>query len=342
MITTLAAIRDVPHPAWRLLYVGQQRADLTSDISPAVLSITYHDKAEGEASEIEVELEDRLHRWQGPAFPRRGDTLQLDIGYAGALVPCGQFEIDEVELEGPPDVVHIKAISAGIMPDMRTHASRAYHGRTILQIAEEVAKRHGLTVVGAPAEPEVTLERVTQRHETDLAFLRRLANLYGYSFTLRGRQLVFEAREHLERTAPTLTITRQPTTRFRFRARTGRVFRSAAVSYHDARSKKLHAHRETASGDVPCGDTISVPQRCESGTDAKAKAKAALHGHNRHERTASLSLVGDAKVAARVNVRLTGWGQFDGMYHVDSSSHRLTRGGGYETTAELRQVEAAT
>jgi len=334
----------VPHPAWRLKYSQEGRGgDISEDISPSVISVTYHDKEEHAASEIEVKVEDSNHLWQGPWFPQRGDVLDLSIGYTGAVVPCGLFEIDEVFADGPPDVCTIKAISAYVTPALRTRFSRAYEGQTLRQIAATIALNHGLELVFDQVAPDVTLNRVTQKHETDLGFLRRIANAYGYGFTIRGQQLVFRSRLEAEAAPPIDTINRTNLMGFNFKTVTHQIYQAAEVSYFDPSLKALTTATATARRDASTGDTLSVPQRAETGQDATAKAEAALHGNNMAEVTGTLNGEGNTLWFAGFNVTVTGFGQWNGTYHIDRSRHSLRRGTteGYLTSIEVRRVANA-
>jgi hypothetical protein len=335
----IAVSTEVPHPKWTLLY-GHGGWDITNNISGAVLSVAYIDKAEHATSTIEVKVEDRDKQWQGPWFPLKGDLLQLSIGYTNLQVLCGLFEIDDLELEGPPDVFHLKGISAHITPDLRTHFSRHYEGQSLSEIAATIAQAHSLTVVGAPATPDVTLARITQKHETDLAFLRRLAHLYGYTFTVRGTELVFMARTSLEQLAPVAVIDRSAVERFTFSSQTWRVYRAAEVSYFDPHTKALITARAEADPPVATGDVLKIPERAESGQDAHAKAEAALHGNNRYEVTAQLTVYGDPRLLAGLTVTVSGFGRYDGPYQLDGTRHALVRSGGYTTSLEAHRVAA--
>ena len=105
-------------PAWSLTYKG---VAISKKIERMVESITYISHAGGASPELEVELEDRDKRWQGPWMPTRGDIVALAIGYANeSLVSCGSFQVDEVELKLPPDTVHLRCIAAYISDALRT------------------------------------------------------------------------------------------------------------------------------------------------------------------------------------------------------------------------------
>ena len=166
-----------------------------------VLAIRYVDRLDGASGELEVELEDSTKRWQGPWYPALGDIVSLQIGYSGeALLDCGEFQIDELELDGPPDVMRLRCLAAYITPAMRTANTVAYENMGIVEIAALIAAKYGLVMVTASSESEsdVVFARVTQRRQTDLEFLKRLAREHNFDFTVRGGQLVFYARPALE------------------------------------------------------------------------------------------------------------------------------------------------
>jgi uncharacterized protein len=95
----LASATSLPvrHPRWVLNYAGQ---NITAGVTTMATEISYKDKVEHLSDEVEVTLEDRDRRWQGPWFPVRGDLVELFIGYDGEeLLDCGDFQVDELELD---------------------------------------------------------------------------------------------------------------------------------------------------------------------------------------------------------------------------------------------------
>src|SRR5512135_694849 len=120
-------------PKWILTYDG---VNVTADVSAMILAIKYVDRLGGGSGEVEVELEDHSKRWQGPWYPQLGDAMSLRIGYRGEqLLDCGDFQVDEIELNGPPDVVTLRGLSASITASMRTRNSSAYENMSLVQIA---------------------------------------------------------------------------------------------------------------------------------------------------------------------------------------------------------------
>ncbi|MGH7247596.1 MAG: phage late control D family protein, partial [Pseudomonadota bacterium] len=248
------AAYSVRSPQWILNYAG---VDISGDISAMVRGITYVDRLDGASGELCVEVEDHAQRWQGPWSPALGDGVEALIGYQGGqLLECGAFQIDDLELLGPPDVFRLRCLSAYITPGMRTRNSVAYEGQTLVGIAATIAVKYGLALVSAPGLEDVVFARVTQRDESDLDFLRRLAAEFDYAFTVRGTQLVFYARSALADGSPVATIVRGSLARFEFRHRTRRIYSSASAAYFDPAGKQLIAQTVSALGAAPTGDTL--------------------------------------------------------------------------------------
>jgi len=329
---------SVRTPQWVITYDG---VDITTDISHMVLAISYVDRL-GEASgEVQVELEDHAKRWQGPWYPGLGNILSLQIGYRGEqLLDCGSFQVDELEFDGPPDVTRLRCLAAYITAQMRTPNTVAYENQSIVEIAGQIASKYGLSLVAASSalESDVAFARVTQRRETDLGFLKRLAIEHNFDFTVRGAQMVFYARTALEAVVPVFALTRSDSTRFSFRNRTRRIYSGAEVSYFNPDIKQLIAQTATANTPEPTTDTLKIVARSETGQQALVKAQAALHLHNMVFIDASIEGPGNVMLVAGNQVEVAGWGALDGAYLIETARHQLTRASGYTTSIAARRV----
>jgi len=241
-------------------------------------------------------------------------------------------------LSGPPDVFRLGCLAAYITPPMRTENSVGYENQSLLGIAELIAVKYDLVLFAAPEVESLVFERITQRRETDLAFLKRLANEHDYDFTVRSSTMVFYAVSALESAPPVATILRTSTEQFLFRNRTRRIFAASQVAYFDPDIKQLLLAGVGAEPAAPTGDTLKVLTRCENGQEAMVKAQAALHLDNRLFVTVHLVTPGTASLVAGVNVVLSGWGNLDGTYLVEIARHHLSLAHGYTTEIEARRV----
>ncbi len=329
--------QPVRQPVWILEY---EKKDISAAIAPFVLQVIYTDNLAGESDELEVNIEDRDHRWKNAWAPAKGDRINVRIGYRGEqMLPCGEFQVDEIEYNGPPDTVTIRALAAGVKESLRTKNSKAFEGMTLKKIAEKIAASHGLTVTGSV--PEIRVGRVTQNQEKDLAFLKRLAERYGYVFSVRGTQLVWHEQAALDQASAVAVIRRTGLVgTYTLRTKTSQVYRGCQVSYFDPKKKKLITHTFKAEG-ISTGDVLKLVERCESKAQAEVKAKAALRNTNGRQVEGNLPVEGDQRLVAGLNVTLEGWGVLDGAYQVLKSRHVMERGGGYRTEIEVSTASAA-
>ncbi len=324
----------VPQPQFRLTY---DKKDVTAELAPYILQITYTDVLEGESDELEVNIEDKDHRWKNGWFPGKGDKLKLEIGYYGEpLANMGGFEIDEIEFNGTPDTITIRALAAGVKEALRTDNTVAYEDMTLEEIAKAIAKKHGYKLTGKVAESKRTrkAKRVTQQKEKDLAFLKRLGEAEGVIFSVKDGQLVWHDRDTLDAAKSITVINRADMLRFTFRTKTATTYKACEVSYHDPKTKALITHTFKAP-DVVSGDVLKLNQRCESKEEAVIKAAAALRNSNGKQVEGNITLYGNQKLRAGCNIEVKGLGLLDGGYQILKARHSMERGRGYTTEIEL-------
>lgn len=338
---------EVRQPYLKVLYNG---TNITEDVSRYLLSLTYTDKVAGESDELEIELEDTDGLWRGPWYPDKGAKLDVTIGYIDQTLRCGVFELDEIELAGPGDTVRLRGLAAGITGALRTTRSYAHEKKTLRQIAQTAAARNGLTVEGNI--PEVRFERITQNRETDLSFLKRIGAEFGCLFSVRDKKLVFTTIYEIEDRGASGELDRLDLTSYSFRDKATKTYKDAKVSYHNPKEKKVVAtdyktsQESNADGfaysQIATGDTKVIYTKAENKQQAEQKAKAHLHKANSVQQEGSINIEGNPTVVAGNNLSLTGMGKLSGKWHVHESSHSITRGEGYKTTANLKRVGTAS
>lgn len=181
--------------------------NVTAALRESVIRISLRDNVAGEADELEIELDDTDQRFRGAWYPSKGDILRCKLGrVALPLVDFGEFEIDQITFSGPPSVVSIRALSAGVQKAIRTREGKAFEDVSLANIIGHIAKKNKLKVVGKIRS--IHIDRVTQYGETDVGFLTRLSTQYGYVFKIKGGQIVFteQAAIHGAKTSYTLGL----------------------------------------------------------------------------------------------------------------------------------------
>ncbi|HCM1915260.1 TPA: phage protein D [Salmonella enterica subsp. salamae serovar 28:r:e,n,z15] len=339
----------VPEPVFVLRY---NLKDITHDITAYATSITFTDKLSGESDELEVELEDSEQRWREAWYPGMSDTLTLQMGLKGKkLTDCGGFSIDEIELSGPPDSISIRGRSAPVTRAMRTRSNRGFENTTLAAIAGRIARKHKLRLEGQ-IEP-LTLERITQYGESDLAFLKRLANDYGYMVKVTPEKLIFSHLGTL-RDAPVIrTLTPQDVSRYTLRDTLHEVYKGVKNKHQNSQTRTLVTYKADGTKDtrqekrkqvqVPFRlpeesagvDTLNTYERASNPGESRAKGKAKLDSKNEYKHAGTLSLEGDLSLRAGASVMLSGFGRSDGKWLIISARHSLTRGSGLTTDIDI-------
>jgi phage protein D len=216
------------------------------DTAGDLLGFEYTDNADGKVDDLQISLMDRKGLWRGDWLPRKGAKLWASIlpAFGDGELVCGDMWIDEVEAGGPPSVTTIKAVSVPLGEENSirgTKRTRAWEATTLEGIAKNTADVSGLKLFyqGDPVE----VERADQHEESDLAFLARLAEDFGYVVKVGHGKLVVYDQELLEDADPVAVVDVGKgdgmVTRWDIRSKTRGTFRAARVMYRNPIRKLL-------------------------------------------------------------------------------------------------------
>lgn len=317
-------------PKYELIY---GKKNITKDVAKYVTNIDYTDFEHGQSDEINISFEDSENLWHSAWIPSKGDNLTLKIGYESEkLLNCGKFEIDELEYETPPDIVTVKALAASIKKPLRQKNSIAYENKTLKQIASEIAKKHGLTLVGSIAD--IKVQRITQNQQRDLEFLKKLAEEYGYIFKVTSDKLVFYETAKLKSAGVTKIFYKKDLSKISLSEKTSQKYKAVQVSYHNPKTGKT-VKTTVKSDSVVNGDTLKITSRCENKQHAQAKAKAALNISDT-AMEGTIELIGNQYLVAGINIELKDLGHFSGKYHINQARHKIDKSTGYKTVLEVK------
>lgn len=343
--------------AWaEVVYQGK---DISADLQPYLLGVSYTDNEGGKADEVSIDLQDRDALWRGDWLPGQGDTIQVRIhadnwGEGGGSLFCGTFTIDKLGLSGPPSTVKLSGVSVPTgLAARKTKRSRAWENASLQTIAGDVAASARMTLVfDAPDTPP--LDRVDQRSETDLAFLARLCAERHYALKVTDNQLVvwsiadYAARP--EFTTYTLGESRVlswslDVKAYLYTPRVKVIYQDPWVGTVQQSTIDAAQALRDPDPDDPLGlqqqsfdDAAAdvIRQRARSKAEAEAKAKAKLLARTEHSAEGSLTVKGDVRLVAGNCISLAGWNKLDGKYMVETATHSL--GSGYTVQAKIKRA----
>ena len=256
-----------------------------------------------------------------------------------ATLNIGTFEIDGIDVSGPPTKVTVKSTSIPYTSTMRmAKKSRAWENITLKAIGEQIAGESGLSLM-YEASDNPTFKRKEQVQTSDIKFLQELCHAAGMALKVTTLKIViYDAAEYDAKPATKI---------FKYGDKnilsyklgtslTDTAYTSCHVSYTDPDSKETIEYTYTPDSSAGTGQVLEINEKVRNTEEAKKLAKKRLREKNTQEFTASLKVVGDVSLVAGMTVKLKGFQKFDRKYKVTQAKHSLT--GGYTVDLSLKQV----
>lgn len=330
--------------------------DISEDIAPYLVSLSYTDNMSGYADDVTLTLEDRKGLWEADWFPDRGATLDIALvtnNWQNLIdgikaLDVGLFAIDSIDGSAPPSRVDIKGVSVPENNELRgVERTRSWEKAELKTIANDVATGAGMELVyGASDNP--VIDRAEQTEQSDLSFLLKLCEDNGLALKICKNQVVIFDEADYEQEEPKITIVKPGTvyqkqegmhyvgtiTGYRFHAVTRDIYKACHVQCNDTDSGSNVEATFTDPSKTE-GKTLQVKEQVKTVAEAEKLAKKKLREKNRDEWTMTIDTMGDIYLLAAMTVNVLGFGKFDGKYIITSAKHDV--GNGYTTSIELRR-----
>lgn len=256
-----------------------------------------------------------------------------------AVLDCGTFEIDSVDLSGPPLKTTLKSTSIPYTSTLRMmKKSRNWEKISLKAITQQIANEAGLKMLYESSNnPEY--DKKEQVQQSDIRFLQDLCHAEGKALKVTKLSIVIFDKQEYDGKPAVKTITYGSSDILSFRMATkltDAAYTSCHVSYTNTDKKQTIEYTYTPDSTVGTGQVLEVNERVANTQEAMRLAKKRLREKNAQEFTASFKMVGDVQLVAGIVVQLRGFQEFDKKYRVKSAKHSLT--GGYTTDIELVQI----
>lgn len=180
--------------------VAADGLDVTDRFAGCKVEIEVVDATGTESDSVEIMVFDPAAI---AAPPRRGAVLTVALGYKETgLVPQGLFKVDQTAFFGPPHKIRITGNAADNRETLKERRINDYTNKTLGEIAQEVAARHGLQakVAGDLAQIKFPVlaggdqSYIGQHEESDAAFMTRLAERVGGFMAIKDGHLIIAQR----------------------------------------------------------------------------------------------------------------------------------------------------
>lgn len=329
----------VDTPTFTIRYEG---VNISRELAELNASLTYTDRLDAQSPDLKIDLENRDRRWMASWLPKKGEEVRVFIGYAGdklQTLDCGRFEFDDARFSGGSsgDRVSLGFLATDVTKELRTERTEPYEETTLAAIAQDVATRNQLELVGEI--PDISIERATQNEETDLEFIAGLAEEYDLIVKIENGQLIFFTHEELEAIPPIAVLSSANISRYDIPWSSVNVYKEATITYQNPDTEEELTHTEV-DPDIQEGETLKLSDRVESQEQAIEKCKAALRKENRKQVEATVDLVkGVAWAIAGANVEMAAeFQKFSGKYQITEASHKLGSGG-WDVSLRIRKID---
>ncbi len=302
-------------PTFRVL---ANNKDVTHKINLNSSRIEFRDE-EGEVSdEITLEFVGEFRK------PKYEDELKLWLGTKEeGLFYCGLFLVQRSRYKtSDKTVIEVVATAANFSNNLKVKRNKTYENLSIKNITSIIAKRHELELKSD--FDDIFVEHLEQTNESDISFLKRIANDYNAIFSIKNNTLTFlkkikENKKSNELPRYELIVDEQ--TYVDIESTNKKSYNSCKAIWRDT---KDNTEKSVTVGD---GEPVKIIKNSfENLADAKVKAEAALQRANSKTKVGSISCVGFPIYAGGI-LNLSGTIEDDGEYHIKNVSHTLDDNG---------------
>lgn len=266
-----------------------------------LLSLTVTDEEGMKSDTVDIELND------GPpnflAIPRKGAIISVKMGFGDDLVPKGVFTADKVNVDCLPYKMSISGKAADLRSGkLKERQERSWDKRKLGDILSQIANESGLTPAVDDDLADFEYEWLAQQDESNINFLRRLAERHNGLWAIKQKRLIFtRLGSGLSASgAPLGSIILTPE-----KIKVGslkveindRTKYSKVVAYYQD-SDKAERVEIDADADADGDSVYRLPEPYASPAEADKAAQAKAKELQRGEGSVSVTVIGDAGIDA--------------------------------------------
>jgi Phage protein D len=171
------------------LYRGE--VEVSANWADLIISAEITDEDGGEGDKLMIELDDRDGQIE---LPELGAVVRAVGGYRGEQgVREGEFEIDQIDVEGWPQKVILHGTSAGAKQGTKERRSKSFQPpqyKTYGEVFDYLAKQNNWKARISDDLRNIPLHFEAQQEESDMAFATRLAEKHDHLATVKDQNLV--------------------------------------------------------------------------------------------------------------------------------------------------------
>ncbi|KEG17033.1 phage late control D family protein [Bartonella bacilliformis] len=296
-----------------------------------LLTATITDHTGNEADSFEAEFDDSGNDLE---IPRSKSALQVIFGYENSISACmGRFVVESVVSSGGGDgeILRLCGKSASMRQEIKEQGSEHFDGKTVGEIVETLAKRHGYQSKVSQEFYEHPLPYVVRTDQSTVDFLTRLADRMQARFLIKDKKFLFLGER--EPGLPTFEIHQHDCSSWEFTLEPRTQYRSVEALYFDRiKGQQLSVQHQT--------NLVGPTRRLRSCYSCQEEALAAAASESdrlcRAIGSGSLQLEGRPEIMAAQSLLLQGFrSEINGLWKAATVMHRYEKTSGYTTAITL-------
>jgi phage protein D len=315
--------------------------DISSEVMPRLIEATVTDGTGLDSDGLTIVIDnagDVIGR------PRKKAVVVFGGGFkeTGGPIRLGTYEVEDAEKTFLKRTLTIIARAAKIGDSMKVRKHRAFDGRTIGEIVEQIAGDHGLQPAISSKLASIKVPYRAQLGESDANLLTWLGGRFNAVASAKDGRLVFARKGDAASIggSPLPVVTVGPndladaaTFRGTARAAYGRV----RAYWHD-QDQAIRKMVEEGDGDLAA--EITEPFQDED--EAREAVKGRKEGLEREEETLSLPLWGRPDAQADAELQLVGCDKdADGKWSIETVEHKFSGSSSYTTSIEAKRGDSS-
>ena len=259
------------------------------------------------------------------SLPKAGTVIAFSAGYDEKLNSLGKFTTNEVSCNLFNGAVTVKAKAVAAYSDIKNkNKIRTWQQVKLSAIGEQIAADYNLQSK-FKLDNDPFFEVYTQNNESDLAFLRRIANENGADIALKNGCIIF-----FDDSPDVFEVDRKEIASGHLKT-AGTTYKSVEAIYFDKETGKYS--KIVVGVETP---RFQGKGGFQSATEAKGYAKKKLESLQKSAFSGMIQFSkGRPDIYAGAKIKLTGVRpEFEGTYRVTKITHNISAGS-FTSTAEI-------
>lgn len=266
-----------------------------------LLSLSVTDEEGMKSDTVDIELND------GPpnflAIPRKGAIISVKMGFGDDLVPKGLFTADKVNVDCLPYKMSISGKAADLRSGkLKERQERSWDKSKLGDILSQIATESGLTPAVDDDLADFEYDWLAQQDESNINFLRRLAERHNGLFAVKQRRLIFTrlgsglSASGVPLGSVILTPEKIKVGSLKVEINDRTKYSKVVAYYQD--SDKAERVEIDADADADGDSVYRLPEPFASPAEADKAAQAKAKELQRGEGSVSVTVIGDAGIDA--------------------------------------------